>query len=174
MKFMQIIFGVLMMTQAVLGANEVTKEYVSWDEIREIVSDISKGIDKDQVDVICGISVGGLVPTALFSLELGEKNVVSISCRSYEGYEQKEAVISNGPANEALEGKRVLLVDDIIDSGITIEKIVEYLYENYEVKSIDVAVLYINTDHIQCERPAYFGRETTEWIVFPWEERFSK
>lgn len=168
-KFMQIIFGVLMMTQAVLNANEITKEYVTWDEVRELVGEICQGIDKSQVDVICGISVGGLAPTSLFSLVLEEKNVVSISCRSYKGYEQGEAVISNGPVREALEGKRVLLVDDIIDSGNTIVKVTEYLYENYGVKSVDVAVLYVNTDHIKCDCPAFYGRETTDWIVFPWE-----
>ena len=157
------------MTQSVVQSEEVAKQYVTWDEIREMVSDICLNIDKSKVDVICGISVGGLAPTSLFSLELQEKNVVSISCRSYNGYEQGKAVIKNGPEKSALEGKKVLLVDDIVDSGNTIVEVTEYLYNYYGVESVDVAVLYLNKDHCKYSYPAYWGKETTEWIVFPWE-----
>lgn len=157
------------MTQSVLQSEEVAKQYVTWDEIREIVSDVCQKIDKSKVDVICGISVGGLAPASLFSLELKEKNVVSISCRSYEGYEQGETVIKNGPEKSALRGKKVLLVDDIADSGNTIVKVTDYLYEHYDVESVDVAVIYLNTDHCKLGFPAFWGKETTEWIVFPWE-----
>lgn len=173
-KLMTVLLGVLMMTQAVAQGEEIAKRYVTWDEIREIVFEMCEEIDNDEVDVICGISVGGLAPTSLFSLELKEKNVVSISCRSYDGYEQGEVVIKNGPERSALAGKKVLLVDDIVDSGNTIVKVKEHLYEHYGVESVDVAVIYLNTAHCKCEPPAYWGKETTEWIVFPWEVPYSE
>jgi uncharacterized protein len=161
------------MEQSVLVENEVEKRFVSWEEVREIVSSLCQGISRNDVDVICGISVGGLVPAALVSVELGEKNVVTLSSRSYQGFHQGEIVISNGPEVSALRGKRVLLVDDIMDSGNTIAKVRQHLLKQYLVQSVDVAVIYLNTVHCQAEQPEYWGKETSDWIVFPWEELYS-
>ncbi|CCB91191.1 Xanthine phosphoribosyltransferase [Waddlia chondrophila 2032/99] len=152
----------------------ISKQYVSWGEIREIIYDICQKIDKSKVDVICGISVGGLVPASFFSLELQEKNVVSVSCQSYNGYKRGKVVIKNGPEKCFLEGKKILLVDDIFDSGNTIVRVSEHLYEYYGVASVDAAALYLNTDHYKYEYPTYWGKETSKWIVFPWEVSYSE
>lgn len=143
------------------------ERYVSWEEIKQLVSRIAKTIEKDQYDLLLAIAVGGLVPTALFSKELGMKNVTSISARSYEGQEQKSLYLSNFPEGKYLENASVLIIDDIVDSGKTVEHLINLLLTSYKVKSVDVASIFVNEK--SSIQPKYFGEVTNQWIVFPWE-----
>lgn len=141
----------------------------SWDEINQIVANVCAQIDEKNVDMLLGITAGGIAPTALFSLYLNNKNISIISASSYEDdFKQKELVIWNHPPKEALQGKNVLIVDDIIDSGLTIAAIKRLLLEEYDVKSVSIAVVYVNSDHCK-NYPDYWGETTTHWIEFPWE-----
>ncbi|MBT3394659.1 MAG: hypothetical protein HN411_06100 [Waddliaceae bacterium] len=143
--------------------------YPTWNELQDVVADMCRDIDGDEYDVIMGISVGGLAPTVFFSEELHNKNVTAISAKSYDGKKQGSLIIRNAPEKESLEGKRILLIDDVVDTAITINSVKKLLIEEYDVATIDVATLYVNYDHCK-EYPRYWGIETTDWIVFPWEK----
>lgn len=142
---------------------------VSWQEVHEIIAKTCAKINSDEVDILVGISVGGLPPAALFSLELENKNVVTIAARSYDkNNKQKILTVWNYPDKERIAGKRVLLIDDIADSGATIKKIKQVLLEELGAKDVKIATVYLNSANCKYE-PDYFGAKTTDWIVFPWE-----
>jgi len=141
--------------------------HTTWEEIHEIAAGVCEQIPDDSFDVLLGISVGGLVPTALFSLELGTKQVATISARSYDGERQGYLSVSNGPEREAIEGKRVLIVDDIVDTGATVDRIKSLLLERYGAKSVQIASLFVNEKHGRY--PDYWGVESNDWVIFPWE-----
>ena len=142
----------------------------SWEEVHKTIAEISKQIDPAKVDVILGVAVGGMVPAALFSRQLDNKNILTISLSSYtSNNEQRDIFLRNRPAKCYLEGKNVLIIDDILDSGTTIGAVKKLLLEEYNVKSVQIAAVFINTDHCQFY-PDYWGIETTDWIVFPWEK----
>lgn len=67
----------------------------------------------------------------------------------------------------ALVGKnmKVLVVDDILDTGATIRKIRSLLLNR--TGNVKVATLYVKKDC--CLEPEYFLREVKEWVVFPHE-----
>ena len=120
--------------------------------------------------MLLGVAVGGAVPAALFSRQLENKNFFTISVTSYDSEnQQRELFVRNRPEKKYLEGKNVLIVDDILDSGGTIIAVKKLLEEEYNVKSIKVATVFLNTEHCRV-RPDYWGIETTDWIVFPWEK----
>ena len=73
-------------------------------------------------------------------------------------------------AEDIHEGKKILLVDDILDSGRTFKE----LFEDWGVQKeqVDVAVLIYNTD--QGIVPEYYGRRINKavdpsWVTFWWE-----
>lgn len=62
-------------------------------------------------------------------------------------------------------GKRMLVVDDIVDTGKTFERLVEFTdVQDIPFKSL---TLYHKSD--SSFRPDIIIKETTSWIVFPWE-----
>ena len=161
----------LLCSSAYAGENDssVIKVRPSWDKMHAIVGEICERINPDDYDVLFGISAGGLVPTALFSLELGNKNVMTISTESYTGMTRGKLRIKNGPEKgNHLEGKRVLLIDDIVDSGATIEAIKQLLIDTYKVESVTTAVIYVN-GKTTATYPDFWGEESFNWIEFPWE-----
>lgn len=72
---------------------------------------------------------------------------------------------------ETIEGKDVLLVDDLLDKGDTMKFAIQEL-EKYKPKSIHVAVLYNFTKLDNTEQYLIgLTLEEKKWIVFPWETK---
>ena len=64
----------------------------------------------------------------------------------------------------SISGRKLLVVDDVADSGRTMKLVLEILREQgAEVRS---AVLYEKS--VSVVKPDYTWRHTDEWIVFPW------
>ena len=64
----------------------------------------------------------------------------------------------------ALGGKRVLLVDDVSDSGRTLAKVLGLLTD--EGAEVRTATLYTKSHTVLA--PDFDYRRTDDWIVFPW------
>lgn len=64
----------------------------------------------------------------------------------------------------ALEGRRVLLVDDVADSGRTLALAVELLH----ARGADVRSVVIYTKPTTIVQPHYSWKQTDLWIDFPW------
>ena len=78
--------------------------------------------------------------------------------------------VLKGITNEtALHQKHLLVVDDMLDKGITMRFVLEEL-KKYNPKSIHVAVLY-NFTKLETEENYIIGlsMEEKKWIVYPWE-----
>ena len=67
-----------------------------------------------------------------------------------------------------LPDKKVLLVDDVSDGGRSLQLAKKHLQEQ-GAKEIKIATVYCKPGTITT--PDYFEKETSHWIVFPWEAR---
>ena len=65
-----------------------------------------------------------------------------------------------------VEGKKALLVDDIADTGKSLQLARGHLRQQGETK-VRIATLYHKPFDIT--RPDYYEKETRCWVVFPWE-----
>lgn len=145
---------------------------VPFETINRGVANICSAIDRENVDVLVGICAGGLPPTTLFSKYLANKNIQVISASSYsEEHQQKDLRVWNLPARESIEGKNVLLIDDIADSGKTLSVIKQILLEELGANSVTTTTVFINVEHCVFY-PDLWAFETLNWIVFPWEELY--
>lgn len=145
------------------------KMYLSWQQIVEITECLAKKIITSgySPDCLVGISLGGLIPLALLAEKLDTRAVYTIAAESYEGTAQKELQIRYVP-NIWLSNKKVLLVDEIAETGNTLHGVRNALVQFCAAGNIKTATLAANT--ATCTRtPDFFVLEASCWVVFPWE-----
>jgi len=113
-------------------------------------------------DIIVTPKCGGWIPARLLKDYSGCPEMGSISILNQWCDEPLIAMI------ESVEDKRVLIVDDIVDSGKTM-KVTAIQIAQLKPLSITVAAIYYKTHSII--RPNVFGRVIPDatWVVFPWE-----
>lgn len=95
----------------------------------------------------------------------------AVKCQSYGGIGQRGAIRLEGVASQLAPlraNHRVLVVDDIFDSGHTARAMLELLAPR--VADVRLAMPYWKRGpHADGPRPHYHVRETDAWIVFPHE-----
>ena len=120
-----------------------------------------------QTDIVIAIARGGMLLAGSISYALGVKSCGALNVEFYTGVDTRlpEPVILPPMLDEAsLVGKRILLVDDVSDSGRTLALVVQLLTASgAEVRT---AVLYTKPKTVH--EPEYTWRRTDRWITFPW------
>ena len=166
------------------------KKYYSLDQVQGFVLEIARRMQHDQwkPDYIVGITRGGLVPATLLSHYLNVRlETLNVSLRDKFGDMGPET--NCWMAEDAFAKKNILIVDDINDSGATLNWIKQDWQASCQPKhehwsevwstNVRVAVL-IDNEASQCELPiAYKGRTINKqkdpcWVVYPWEEWWLK
>jgi hypoxanthine phosphoribosyltransferase len=115
---------------------------------------------------VVGISRGGLVPATIISYEL-ELPLTTIHVSSYEGKERKGIIGNMNQLFDIPKNSKLLIVDDICDSGETTNWVNKQL-ETEEIKH-EIACVFIKEQHKGKIR--FYGSVVPDdkWIVFPWE-----
>lgn len=118
-------------------------------------------------EVVVAVARGGLLPGGAVAYALGTKAVGTLNVEFYTGIDERlpdPVVLPPLLDTDALEGLRVLVVDDVADSGETLALVQRLLAGHAsEVRS---AVLYVKPDSVV--EPDYAWRQTDRWITFPW------
>ena len=129
-------------------------------------------------DMIIGVSRGGCFPAITIHEYLNYKGINCeynvISAKSYENNVRQNNVfidISKHTEDCLNRCNRILIIDDVFDSGYTIMNICNYLY-NMKLSSdkFKIATVYYKPN---CNKttivPDFYIEETDKWIVFPHE-----
>ena len=146
---------------------------LSWSTLQEHCFELAQTIQNrvtqrnQPYDRIVSISRGGLVVARLLSdaLVLPISNFTLVS---YSGINTSADPQLKEELGVAIEDETVLLVDEIVDSGKTLEVAIEYL-NTLKPKTIDTAVV-VKKPH-STFIPTYTQLTTTDWVVFPYEIR---
>jgi len=93
--------------------------------------------------------------------------IFSVSIQSYSDLQQHELHITQ-ELNVDLKGRHVLLVDEIIDSGKTLVRALDYL-DDFELKSVTSVSAHVKPEAIR--KSDFYVDELTEWVVYPYEVR---
>lgn len=118
------------------------------------------------INEIVAISRGGLAFGHILS-DLLRIPIWTISIQSYTDIQVQGEIKINGKLQTSIEGKHILLVDDVSDSGKTLKRAVEYLKEGKPKKVSTMTMFY--KPHSEY-RPDYFAKQTSKWILFPYEK----
>lgn len=145
------------------------KEILTWEGFGKAQAELAQTIVNDDFtpDVIIAIARGGLLPAGALSYSMGVKLSDAINVEFYtDVHETLPDPVLLAPMLDTNEiaGKKLLVVDDVADSGRTLELVIKLLESHgAEVRS---AVIYEKSRSIV--KPDYTWKHTDEWIVFPW------
>jgi len=145
---------------------------VTWNEIVDWSWGLAEIIKRSgyRPDVIVGIARGGLVPARLLCDFLGVENFLSIQSQHWtEAAKKEQKALIKFPYKVDLSGMKVLLVDDIVDTGDSMALAKEYILENWHPSEVRTAALqWIST--VAKIKPDYYYMEVREWVWFqyPW------
>lgn len=142
---------------------------LTYDDIWLLTNELVKKIRKSKLkpEILIGIARGGLVVTRIISDIMGIFSVAILGVGFYKGInETKKEPILTQELHVELSNKKVLLIDDVSDSGRSFEFAVEYLQKR-KLQSLQTAALHYKPHSIF--KPDFYVKETSKWIVYPWE-----
>lgn len=155
------------------------KRLLSWQDIEGNVLEIARqmNIDEWRPDIIVGITRGGAMPAVMLSHYLECKMVgLDVALRDSDTGPEANLWLPE----DALNGKRILIVDDINDTGATINWIMNdwESFDNREFpwgQNVRFAVVINNEASNANIEPHYIGesinkQEDNVWLVFPYED----
>ena len=118
-------------------------------------------------DIVLGIARGGLIPAGALAYAIDAKNLFTVGVEFYTGVDTRLDVPVMLPPfldTSHLDDATVLVVDDVADTGRTLELVHRFCAGH--VREVRTAVLYAKPHSvIDCD---YVWRRTDRWINFPW------
>jgi len=142
---------------------------LNWNDIFSITIKLSKKIADSNFypDLMVAILRGGYIVAKILADIMDVKTIETLEIKFYKAIgETAERPIVVRPPSESFLGKKVLIVDDVADSGRTLQTAVD-LVRLLGAKEIKTATLFLKPWSITI--PDYYVSETDHWIVFPWE-----
>jgi len=153
---------------------KIPVKLVTWNDVVDWSKKLARKIVDSgyQPDVIIGIARGGVTPARLLCDYLGVMDLLTIKVEHWvETAGHLEDAIVKYPFTANLEKKKVLLVDDICDTGRSIIVSKEYIEKNNKPEQLKVATMqYIKP--VAKFVPDYYVDEVVDWVwyLYPWNQ----
>ena len=150
--------------------NKVFEPYITKDKIAKYVQHLAKSIADDlgekEVPIFIGIMNGSFMFAADFVREYPyDCHVTFVKLASYNGTNSSGEIKQLVGLNEDLEGKTVVILEDIIDTGNTLEEIYE-IFKNKKVKKLKIATLFFKPDVFRKSLPIdYIGKSIKDKFI---------
>jgi hypoxanthine phosphoribosyltransferase len=145
------------------------REVLTWADFGTAARELAIQVAADgfRPDVILSIARGGLLLAGAISYGLDVKSIHVINVKFYTDVERRletPVILPPAPSTVDLTGTRILVVDDVADTGRTLELVLAFCARH--VAEARTAVVYEKPSSIvKCE---YAWRRTDLWIDFPW------
>ncbi len=154
----------------------MNKVILDWNDITRLAGKLIAQLDPKDYDVVLAITRGGMIPGALVSEAMDLRNVMTAAVMFYEGEHKalEEPHFLQFPGDALLLGKRVLVVDDVWDSGKTALAVRERVAQAGGAPTVAVLHYKPKFSHFPEEAPDFYGEETDAWIVYPWDPERSR
>jgi len=146
-------------------------EIPSWEGMYESLLELARKIRKAgfKPDIVVGVARGGWPVARVMSDLLENPEVANVKAEFYLGVaETKKEPIITQPVSTSVRSKKVLVVDDVADTGKSLALVREHLKEQ-GAAVIRIATIYCKPWSVL--KPDWFERQTERWIVFPWERK---
>jgi len=151
------------------AVGEIDKDVVSWDQLATLVEELADQV-RGEYDVMLAITRGALVPAGILAYRLGIRNILVAAVAYYddEGQPHDPPTFLQFPADPLLHGRRVLIVDEVWDSGTTIHAVAERVRSAGGMPT--TAVLHYKPSRSRVEEaPDHHVVTTDHWVVYPFK-----
>jgi hypoxanthine phosphoribosyltransferase len=145
------------------------REVMTWEHLGEASRQLAEAVVDSgwQPDIVLAIARGGLLPGGAVAYALGVKNSCAMNVEFYTDVDQRlevPMVLPPAPELVDLADSKMLIVDDVADTGRTLEVVQSFCAG--KVGEVRTAVLYEKSHSlVKCD---YIWRRTDRWIDFPW------
>jgi hypoxanthine phosphoribosyltransferase len=147
-------------------------QLVSWRDIERWSMDIVKKVKKSGYDpeIVIGLARGGLVPARLIADYLNIKDLYAVKTEHWglTATPDGKARLAQG-LQVSIEDKRVLVVDDITDTGQSLKIALDHIKGHNPSQIRSATLLHITHSKYV---PDYYSEEVPEdnwtWFIFPW------
>ena len=145
------------------------REVLGWHEFGEASRELAAQVKQSGFvpDMVVAIARGGLLLAGSVAYALDVKSCGAINVEFYTGVDlrlDEPVLLSPMLDTPSVAGQRVLLVDDVSDSGRTLAMVLELLLS----AQADVRSLCLYSKPETLLEPDYVWRKTSKWIAFPW------
>ncbi|RDI63501.1 phosphoribosyltransferase [Nocardia pseudobrasiliensis] len=145
------------------------REELTWDLFGAASRELAEQVAADdfEPDLILSIARGGLFVAGALGYALDVKNLHVMNVEFYTGIDQRldmPVMLPPVPSAVDLAGARVLVADDVADTGATLKLVRDFCAD--KVAEVRCAVVYQKPrSEVDCE---YVWKRTDRWINFPW------
>jgi hypoxanthine phosphoribosyltransferase len=146
------------------------RDVVTWDELDTLVAGLAARLRSEQFDLLLAITRGGLVPAGMLAYRLGIRNILGAAVEFYDeaGQPGPHPTFLQFPADPLLRGQRILVVDEVWDSGTTIHAVIERIRQAGGLPT--TAVLHWKPTHsVVPGAPDVHAVTTDAWVVYPFK-----
>lgn len=149
---------------------EIRCELISWSEVQRLCLRLAKQIKVSgfHPDLVVAIGRGGYVPARLVCDYLDIMALTSIKIELYTaGSTKMEKALIKYPLCNDISNQRVLLIDDVNDSGDTLELALEHLQTFQPCETRTAVVHHKTSSHLPVD---YYARKVIKWrwLIYPW------
>lgn len=143
--------------------------YYSYEDFKRDVPALIAQMGAFRPDTVLAIARGGVTLGHALTMALDIRNLQCIRVESYDGTHHREEVTVKTLCDLS-DSHRVLIVDDIVDSGQTLSSLLPMLSRRYPGIEFRSASLFYKPT--ASARPDYTLHEARDWIDFFWESDF--
>jgi hypoxanthine phosphoribosyltransferase len=151
-------------------ASAPVKVHVSWSELDDLVARLAGEIGAaEEYDLLLAVTRGGLVPAGMLAYRLGIREILVAAVEYYDDEgDTREEVLHHFPDPALLRDQRVLVVDEVWETGATMAAVVARVREAGGEPTI--AVLHYKPGRsLVPERPHAWAATTESWVVYPYK-----
>ena len=145
-------------------------ERIGWQQVEEYVSNLVQQMREAAFapDLIVAIARGGFVPARLLADHLDVFDMDSMKIEHYQGVNRQQMARLRYPLAAEVDGRSILVVDDVSDSGETFELALSHIRSKGEPAELRTAALHHK--ETSSYRPHFHaGRlEQWRWLIYPW------
>ncbi|KUI98222.1 phosphoribosyltransferase [Vibrio sp. MEBiC08052] len=160
-----------------MKSSHIGELVLSEQQIRAGVKTVAEQLNHQFKDaVVITIVPGGILFTADLVRELNfDIKMDYISCPHSPGDSHNNSPIVFHE-NIPIQGKDVIMIDDAIESGGTMKRLISYVLEHYDVKSLSIATLFVKPSRVDIPVPQYYAyeMENDDLLVgygLPWQDK---
>ncbi|HSQ49367.1 MAG TPA: phosphoribosyltransferase family protein [Candidatus Deferrimicrobiaceae bacterium] len=143
----------------------------TWSQIYDMLMDEAREIEAENFhpDVVVGVVRGGLIPARILVDLLEAPQFGTMQIEHYLGIgAASDMPTLKQPNSVPVMGKKVLVVDDIVDTGKSLCLAIAHLKQQ-GAKQTKTATLYYKPYSVLV--PDFYEQQTRSWVVFPWETK---
>jgi len=145
-------------------------EYISWNRFYRLCGTLYRKVNESgfEPDLIIAITRGGYPAARVLADWFGLMDLVGLKIEHYRGPEKQARTTVPYPLPLRIDGRRVLMVDDVSDSGDTFEAALAHLEQYGHAADLRTAVLHHKTSSSHV--PDYHAHRVVKWrwITYPW------